>query len=472
MQKNCILITIDCLRSDHLSCYGYNRRSTPFIDYIANHGVKFVNAFANGPNTPPAFRAILASGYCFEFMLKEPSAPETSLISELLQKRGIRTAAIHSNPFLSAFYGYNRGWNYFKDFMNSDLDVNKKPRWTLSVLRHLLNKHLPQRFHELTYTISVLTNLQTKPYVEAEAITQTAISWIKSNKNSPFFLWIHYMDLHEPYIIFNAHFDRRYSRNISKLKQIRLDRTWSKIAKKGAQHPGGLDVKRGDMRNADFIREVVDIYDDKLRYIDENLARLFSFLEKEGLLDCTFLLLTSDHGQEFLEHGGVGHGRGNLHDEIIRIPLILFGPGIGRYEEKRLVQQLDIAPTILQLFEISPPKELRGNPLISDDKRDYVISEGYTYAQTDKIYAVRTERWKYMRTIKGNQAVLYNLEKDPKETKNVINEEEAKAREFEAVINKHIHWEKKIRMQRALIYEKELIRMKLRKLRDANISAQ
>ena len=113
-----------------------------------------------------------------------------------------------------------------------------------------------------------------------------------------------------------------------------------------------------------------------------------------------------------------------------------------------------------------------GKPLISDDKKDYVISEGYTYAQTDKIYVVRTERWKYMRTIKGNQAVLYNSEKDPKETKNVINEAEAKAREFEAVINKHISWEKKIRMQRALIYEKELIRMKLRKLRDAKISAQ
>ena len=464
MQKNCILITIDCLRADHLSCYGYNRKTSPFIDYVADHGIKFVNAFANGPNTPPAFRAILASGYCFEFTLKEPLAPETPLISEILQKRGIKTVAIHSNPFLSAFYGYNRGWSYFKDFMSSNLDTTKQPRLDFN---HLVTKYLPQQIHELTYAISVLINLYTKPYVEAETVTQAAIQWLKSNKNSSFFLWIHYMDLHEPYIIFNTYLHRHYSQGISKLKQIKLDRTWSKLAKKGAQDPGGLHTKTEHSYDTDFIREVVNIYDDKLYYIDENLTKLFFFLEKEGLLDRTFLILTSDHGQEFLEHGGVGHGRGNLHDEIIHIPLVLFGLGQKKREEKCLVSQLDIAPTILQFFEINSPKEIRGKPLINndEDKNHYVISEGYTYAQSDEIYAVRTETWKYIRTIKKNYVTLYNLGKDPKETKNLIDEEKEKARELEAIINKHLLQEEKIRMQRTLTYEKERIRRRLKKLK-------
>jgi len=275
------------------------------------------------------------------------------------------------------------------------------------------------------------------------------------------------MDLHEPYIIFNNRLKRHFSIGISKLKQIKLNRTWSDLARRGARLLGNLHTKIESVCNDDFIRSIINIYDDKLRYIDENLAKLFLFLEKEGLLDHTFLILTSDHGQEFLEHDGVGHGRGNLHDEIIHIPMILFGPEIKKHTEKRMVSQLDIAPTILKLFGINPPKQFRGKPLINNnDKKPYVISEGYTYAQTDKIYAIRTKRWKYIKTIKNNQALLYDLEKDPKETKNIISEEKAKAKEFEAILNKHLLWEKRIRIQRALIYEKERINKKLKKLKN------
>ena len=159
MWKKCILITIDCLRADHLSCYGYERKTAPFINHIADHGIRFVNAFANGPNTPPAFRAILASGYCFEFILKEPLAPETPLISEILYERGIKTAAIHSNPFLSAFYGYNRGWNYFNDFMKKDLNAERKTRLST----YLVNKYLPEWILELANAFKILINMYTKP---------------------------------------------------------------------------------------------------------------------------------------------------------------------------------------------------------------------------------------------------------------------------------------------------------------------
>ena len=98
-----ILITIDCLRADHLKCYGYKRKTSPFLDYLAIKGVKFENAFANGPNTPSSFRSIFASGYPFEFIRPEPFAPDTVLLPEILTNNGVRTAAIHSNPHLSAF---------------------------------------------------------------------------------------------------------------------------------------------------------------------------------------------------------------------------------------------------------------------------------------------------------------------------------------------------------------------------------
>lgn len=459
-----ILITIDCLRADHLGCYGYERETSPFIDFLSAEGVKFENAFANGPFTAAAFLSILASAYPLEFKDQLPLPPDAILISEVLQKNGIRTAAIHSNPYLSTFYGYSRGWRYFRDFLPSIPNKDSKRRGSF---RRSIKKYVPKRIlkfyrssRELYGLFKVFFGFSRAPYEDAETITKCGISWLNKNKDFPFFLWLHYMDLHEPYWVSDAKFKRKYSKKASRLSRVKMleDAMHSKWSLKS-------------------VKSMIDVYDDKLSYIDENLRELFHFLNSEGLMDRTLMALTSDHGQEFLDHGSFGH-IARFYDEILHIPLILFGPGINNQVNRSLVSQLDIAPTILNFYGIAVTKDYRGNNLSSMPTNRFVIGEAAhnekgVYISGHKIfpsnfrtYAVRTEKWKYIYGEK--QRELYNLEKDAKEMENVADREEAKAKEFEAVIKKHISWEENMRKQRAMIYEKERISKKLKKLKSIN----
>jgi len=455
-QRSAVLITIDCLRADHLSCYGYERKTSPFMDFLSAKGIKFENAFANGPFTTASFLSILASAYPLEFKNQLPLPPNAILISEVLQKKGIQTAAIHSNPYLSAFYGYNRGWHYFQDFLSNNLNRKLKRR---GGLMRLIRNALPKKISELYGLTAVFLGF-TKNYEDAEAITKCAFSWLNKHKDFPFFLWLHYMDLHEPYLIFDAKFERKYSKKISRLSQVKFlkDTAQKEVRPKG-------------------IRGITDIYDDKLSYVDHNIEKLFHYLNREGLTDHTLIILTSDHGQEFLDHGCLGH-TARFYDEHLHIPLLLSGPDIKSQVNSSLVSLLDIAPTILNFYGIAAPKDYRGHNLLSTPTKRLIISEAShneegvyisghkIFASKFRTYSIRTEKWKYIRGKK--QCELYNLEKDPKETKNVIDEEEAKAKKFEAIIMEHILWEEELQKHRATTYEKERIRRKMKKLKSSD----
>lgn len=256
IKKNVILVTIDCLRADHLSCYGYGRKTSPFIDFLSAKGMRFENAFANGPFTSASFLSILASAYPLEFKNQLPLPQNAILMSEVLQKEGIRTVTIHSNPYLSAFYGYNRGWSYFQDFLLSNPNINLKKR---SGFRHLIRKYLPKTISKLYYLPEVFLGF-TKSYENAGTITKCDISWLNKNRDFPFFLWLHYMDLHEPYWVFDAKFKRKYSKKVSNLLRVKMLE----------------DVMHGKP-GLKSVKSIIDVYDDKLSYVDENLNELFDF---------------------------------------------------------------------------------------------------------------------------------------------------------------------------------------------------
>lgn len=446
--RNAILVTIDCLRADHLSCYGYERKTTPFMDYLAAKGIKFENAFANGPFTVASFPSILASAYPLEICNQIPLSPDVVLISEVLQRKGIKTAAVHSNPYLSTFYGYNRGWNYFQDFCHS-IPHNKNLK--RSSFRSAAKQCLPKKILEFYYFFKIFLGFTHIPYVDAETITRYSIAWLSKNKNRPFFLWIHYMDIHEPYWTLNVKFERKYSKKVSRLTQTKI---WNDMSK------GKLNFKS--------IRKVIDIYDDKLSYIDKCVEKLFNILDSEGLIESTLIILTADHGQEFLDHGCFGH-TARFYDEILHVPLILFGPRAKRQINRNLVSLLDVAPTILSFYGITVPVDYRGHNLLSKFTNPFIISEAAhnekfkEFSSNFKTYAVRTLHWKFIRH--ESYCELYNLEKDPKETENVLDDEQEKFKEFQSIVNKHILWEEKIRTRRSTIIEKERLRRKIKKLK-------
>ena len=164
--KNVILLTIDTLRRDVLGCYGEGT-FTPFIDSVQDQCIRFYKAHSPGPYTRAAFPGILTSSYYLEYGKQKRLSGKRVLVSELLKKAGMMTAAFHSNPYLSAYFGWNRGWDVFYDSMQDEVDPKV-------------------------------------PYIKAEKINQKVETWLSSHLSQeghrPFFLWLHYMDVHEPYV--------------------------------------------------------------------------------------------------------------------------------------------------------------------------------------------------------------------------------------------------------------------------------
>ena len=164
--NNVILLTIDTLRRDVLGCYeGGNL--TPFIDSLQDRSIRFSRAHSPAPYTQAAFPGILTSSYYLEYGKQKMLSSKRILISEVLKKAGITTAGFHSNPYLSGYFGWNRGWDLFYDSMEDEVD-------------------------------------EKVPYIKADKINKKVETWLSSymggRNYNPFFLWVHYMDLHEPYI--------------------------------------------------------------------------------------------------------------------------------------------------------------------------------------------------------------------------------------------------------------------------------
>lgn len=443
MTKNVILITIDCLRKDHLSCYDYERMTTPYIDYITSRGIKFENAFANGSFTVASFLSILSSAYPLDLKLQLPLSKDTTLISEILQKNGIKTAAIHSNPYLSDFYGYNRGWNYFKDFLDESSQGELK-----NTVKNKMKCFTPKKFQNFFNTTKLFL-IGVNAYENAEKVTNYAMDWVNENKNSSFFLWFHYMDLHEPYCLYNTNIKRKFSNNLSRLSEMNLLK-------------GDITIKN--------IKNIIDIYDDKLRYVDEQIKIFVSFLEKSSLMNNTLLIITSDHGQEFFDHSNYGH-TARFYEEIIHIPLILSGPGIDRHITNNLVSQIDLPPTILNFFNIAKPEKYQGNDLLNNKNSEFIISEvahnengvyimnNKIYPSLFKIYAIRTKRWKFICKFDNKKCIgyeLYDLLNDPKEEKTITNLKVIASRCFK-ILQLHLSKRKKLELKNKIKMDKKIL---------------
>ncbi|HEC93049.1 MAG TPA: hypothetical protein ENI51_08685 [Candidatus Atribacteria bacterium] len=154
MMTNVVLITVDCLRADHMSCYGYHRNTTPYMNSLAEKSLFFKNAFANGPNTRHSVPSFLTSTYPLLFLQEAQGGkihPGRKTIAEILKNNGYTTAAIHSNPYISAFYGYNRGFDFFNDFLLGQVEddikrnvFSKTVKEIVKGVKAVVMKKLPQ----------------------------------------------------------------------------------------------------------------------------------------------------------------------------------------------------------------------------------------------------------------------------------------------------------------------------------------
>lgn len=453
---NLILLTIDCLRADHLSCLGYSKRTTPYLDNLAHTGVLFSQAISVAPWTPPSFIGILTSTYPLMYGGTVYLTPRRPPVSQILQEHGYQTAAFHSNPWLSRYWGYNSGFSTFDDGMGG----KQRKSLTTKLLKSLASVigSTGRLYCFLSQAYASIRALQT-PYAAADTLNSKAIHWLESNPSN-FFLWIHYMDAHEP------HLPTDRVASPSKKREV-----W-KLNRKARHNPSNLSLGE--------LTKIINLYDGEINYIDRAIGSLLTALEKRKTLDNTFVIVTADHGQQFMEHGDFGHGL-YLYDEIIKVPLIINGPGLKRAAINEQVSLLDLAPTILDLLEVHKPDSFQGDSLVPSimdrgkiKSLEAISEEGRRRraslkpdgikanldVQNRKI-SLRTRKWKYI-YIESGQHELYDLEYDPMETRNLIGAEPEIAAELKSKIMAHIQFEGK-----STTTEEERIKAKITRLKGA-----
>ena len=456
MIKNVVLITVDCLRADHLSCYGYERKTTPNLDELAKKGILFTHAFANGPWTPASFPSILTSTYPLQYPhFDYHLSPERVMLSEILKGKGYSTGAFHSNPYLSSFYGYNRGFDIFSDFLftKERIEVGRANpflrkaqtvmkslfgdqgsfyRFSVNIRKKIIKESKRNRMKKAKKLLEIDQKIE-----DAEVTNAKAISWLKNTK-MPFFLWIHYMDVRVGYtppekcLEFFTYFasSLRDKTKIRKLSEKKY--RWKEGVENFSDHE---------------LRLMKDLYDAEIRYTDGHIKFLLDEISDLELLRDTLVIVSADHGEELLEHGGIGHGA-KLYDELLHVPLILNAPELGKSRVlDDLVSLIDLAPTVVDILNIRKPEKWLGKSLLplikGEEKRidNGVISE--VSSGDERKTAYRTKKWKLILDEEKNAYELYDLENDREEKNNVAKKNPDIVNYFSFKINKHISMENK-----------------------------
>jgi arylsulfatase A-like enzyme len=420
-KPNVLLLTIDALRPDMLGCYGHDHLITPNVDRLAGSGICFAQAITGGSWTQAAFPVLLTSTYASMYggCLGSLSPQRPSPV-EVLAEHGYATAGFSTSPLLSKAYGYDRGFDYFVDLNPAESDpLLRRIKGGQRLLRSPLIHHL-----------AGMVGKRLRParlYAPAAEVVDAVCHWLEEVK-SPFFVWAHFMDTHWPYHLEDT---LVHPRDIAQM--------WRDLAHLYAAN--WKDSSISAVQQAHYIH----LYEQALQYVDAQIGRLLAYLEKTEGASNTIVVITSDHGEEFLEHGRWGHWENNLYDEILRVPLIMRLPGQKQGTTiRRQVRTLDLMPTILDLCGVPPAEGMEGTslrPLWESDGLldDSLVSISEMPREHWHRVALRTERFKLIwDSHTSDTPELYDLQADPGEQKNVASQHPQVVRRFRSLLEAHL----------------------------------
>jgi len=376
--RNVILISIDTLRADRLGAYGHDAPTSPNLDLLAAQGVVFEDTSSTSPWTIPSHASLLTglypSGHGVQTLGLRLSNKIPSLAT-VLGENGYDTAAFVNVVFLGGGSGLNQGFDKFG-----------------------------------------ITGPKTSRQGVSKDMIQEIKSWLSAHRERPVFVFAHFFDVHSSYQSL-PHFEAMFTHG----EENRFDGSTKQIVKAatGATPPVTPSEAAHLMR----------LYDAGIRQLDDELGRFFGWLRDKQWLDDTVVIITSDHGEEFLEHGGMLHSSSH-YEELVRVPLIISGAGIdvsGRVSTP--VSIVDVAPTLLTLLDIQPTAEFDGRDLSpflknpdasvpSLENRTLVVETGP--AMTDVLRTARRGRHKLILNLKSGNRELYDLVADPLETENLV----------------------------------------------------
>jgi len=362
--KNAILLMIDTLRADFNTCYGAKNMKTPVLDKLASEGVMFENFCAVEDWTKPSCATMLTGLYPVTHKTQTENVvlpKNVRMISEEIKARGIQTAAFIANGYISEKFGFKRGWDYYENYIREG-----------------------------------------KP-TEAENVYGKVTEWIEKNKDSRFFAYVHIIDPHVPYDppedFLRLYDPAPYSGPIKpRMTHIQLE-----------------EIKKGKMDVTDRDKErLVSLYKGEISYHDKYLGWFMQKLADMGMLEDTIIIATADHGEEFWEHGSVGHGH-SIYQELVHIPLVVYWKG--KLEPgSKVSENYDhtiIAPTIMDALGLDFPNYFEGKSVLP---RIFGQHNEYPHAGLTNHQSERMGVWsgKIKLQMHGPlKTFLYDLEKDP-----------------------------------------------------------
>ncbi len=365
-----VLVSIDTLRPDHLPAYGYPRDTAPFLSEMAQRGVVFEQAIAQSPWTVPSHGTLLTSLYPSILGLgtwKQPRRlpQEATTLAEVLRAAGFRTRALAGGGFVSEKLGFDRG---FERFEGSD-------------------RALP-------------------------SAVDLAIAWIGGlGSEERFFLFLHTFQVHNyaPSPEARRRFVRPYAGRLLGVSSLpallEFPSTWRQAFQR---------------LHEDDLRYVVDLYDAAIHSVDLALRGLYARLWALGRGEDTLLVVTSDHGEEFLDHGATGHGW-TLYEENLRVPLIFQHASLSPRRLSATVRTLDVAPTLVELAGLEPPATWQGTSLLPRmrDGAEQALPAFSEHAHVP-LRSLRRRSLKYVESLNEGGAELYDLDLDPHERRNLV----------------------------------------------------
>ena len=365
---NVVLYVMDALRADHVSTYGYSRPTTPNIDALAKEGITYTKCFSPATWTKPVGASLLTGSYPPTHGVRTREDVFSSgvpRLPKLLAENGYATAGFSTMGNVSKSLGYGRGFSTFED-LYKDPEIIAKRRTTT-----------PEE-EELEHEESVQVALP-----RAEDLTERVINWLESRADSdPLFLFCWSIEPHIPYDPppeFHNFTNPSYS--------------------------GPVDGTREclpSVNKAEDLAQLEALYDGEIRYNDSELGRIMDKFKERGVYDETLFIICGDHGDAFNEHGQLTHGH-LPYDELIHVPLVIKPPASVE-NIPRVIDEIscliDVMPTILAAGGLDDqPQTIQGRALPPFGKQGTsspVFSETRSREIYPAFYSVRTERWKYM----------------------------------------------------------------------------
>jgi choline-sulfatase len=436
-RPNVLIYTIDTLRADHASLYGYGRDTTPFLKKLGASGIVFNDCQTQAPWTKASIASLMTSLYSFTHGIVNDvdTIPDSATtLAEQLRAGGYVTASIVSNPFVGRATGLQRGFDYMLEY--------------------------PVVLRRRTEAADRAT--------DSAALNKVVFPWLELHHDEPFFLYAHATDPHAPYRP-PPPFDGKFA---NPAETAAFDRSYSGF-EDSRQYGGGAVFSRESCVKAGlnpdkFIHEAIDRYDGEILHNDHSLELLVNKLKELGILQNTLIIVISDHGEEFWDHGWTAHGQ-SLYQELAHCAFVMWNPHLLPTPRRidNPVQLIDVMPTVLDLLGLRIPQIVEGQSLAPlargrpFQRRSPVMTSRFAHpgAQPDgpirenrtDTFALIDAKWKLIYRDKAakaglNRVELYDRVADRAERRNVAAQHPREVERMMTEVGNWINAQNKVRM--------------------------